>query len=118
MLLLLLLLLLLLRLSASPSSAEGRVGRLRSLLLLLLLLRLWLLTLGVIRTSRTVCRLRRFLPGVKSLPDGGVGERGRRLRGELVALRGEHGQRSAAQARMVLEGRGEGTERVSHAAGN
>ena len=49
---------------------------------------------------------------MKSLPDGGVGERGRRLRGELVALRGEHGQRSAAQARMVLEGRRR-TERVS-----
>ena len=42
---------------------------------------------------------------MKSLSDGGVGERGRRLGGELVALRGEHGQRSAAQAGMVLEGR-------------
>ena len=45
---------------------------------------------------------------MKSLSDGGVGERGRRLGGELVALRGEHGQRSAAQAGMVLQGRREG----------
>jgi hypothetical protein len=43
---------------------------------------------------------------VKPFSHRGVGERGRGFGGELVALRGQHGEGSAAQARMVLKEQG------------
>ena len=47
---------------------------------------------------------------MKPFSDGGVGERGRRFRRQLVALCGQHGQgaRSTAQAGVILEGQKKG----------
>jgi len=41
---------------------------------------------------------------MKSFPDGGVGQRGRRFGRQLVALRRQHGKRGPSQARVILEG--------------
>jgi len=38
---------------------------------------------------------------MKPFTNGGVGQRGWGLGGQLVALRGQHGQRGAAETRMV-----------------
>lgn len=73
------------------------------MMLLLLLLLLKLLLLRADSTCRTCRRLRRLFPGMKPFSNGGVGQRGRRLGRQLVALRSQHGQRGSTQARVILQ---------------